>query len=131
MSLPPADAALLAKRGIAHSVVMEGPMTCVIFTDWPVPPGYNRTRVDLLLRLPPGFPDVPPDMWWVDPSLQLASGGTVEATQVTEVHVGRTWQRWSRHFAPGQWQPGTDSLESFLARIRGEMIRSAWGGAAT
>jgi hypothetical protein len=125
MSLPPADAAFLAERGIAYTVVMDGPMTCVILPDWPVPPGYNRTSVDLLLRLPPGFPDVPPDMWWVDPALQLAGGGVVEATQLTESYLDRSWQRWSRHFAPGQWRSGTDNLESFLARIRGEMIRSA------
>jgi hypothetical protein len=125
MSLPPADAAFLAERGIAYTVVMDGPMTCVILPDRPVPPGYNRTSVDLLLRLPPGFPDVPPDMWWVDPALQLAGGGVVEATQLTELYLDRSWQRWSRHFAPGQWRPGIDNLESFLARIRGEMIRSA------
>jgi Prokaryotic E2 family E len=125
MSLPPADAAFLAERGIAHTVVADGPMTCVVFTDRPVPPGYNHSSVDLLLRLPPGFPDIAPDMWWVDPPLQLAGGGVVEATQLTEVYLGRSWQRWSRHFTPGQWRPGTDGLESFLARIRGEMIRSA------
>lgn len=125
MSLPPADAAYLAERGIGYTVTMDGPMTCVVFPGWPVPPGYSRSSVDLLLRLPPGFPDVPPDMWWVAPALQLAGGGVVEATQLTEVYLGRSWQRWSRHFTPGQWRPGTDSLESFLARVRAEIQRSA------
>lgn len=130
MSLPPADAAFLAERGIAHTVTMDGSMTCVVFPDWPVPTGYNRQSVDLLLRLPGGFPDVPPDMWWVSPALQLADGSAVEATQLTEVYLGRSWQRWSRHFSPGQWRAGTDSLESFLARVRGEIRRSAGSAAA-
>lgn len=130
MSLPPADAAFLAERGITYSVEADGPMTCVVFPGWLLPPGYDRSSVDLLVRLPPGFPDVPPDMWWVAPALQLANGQAVEATQLTEVYLGRSWQRWSRHFSPGQWRAGTDSLESFLARVRGEIARSAGNVAA-
>jgi hypothetical protein len=38
--------------------------------------------------------------------------------------VGRSWQRWSRHFAAGQWQSGIDGLESFLALVRRELERS-------
>jgi hypothetical protein len=125
VSLPPDDAAFLAERGIVHTAQIDAGMICVVLPDWPVPLGYNRQVVDLLLRLPAGFPDVPPDMWWVDPALTLADGRVIEATQSTEVYLGRSWQRWSRHFTPGQWQPGTDNLESFLARIRGEMARSA------
>ncbi|MFJ4633848.1 E2/UBC family protein [Streptomyces sp. NPDC088847] len=124
MSLPGADAAHLAERGIAYTTAVESGMVCVVLPGWPVPPGYNRTSVDLLVRLPAGFPDAAPDMWWVDPALVLADGSAVEATQITEVYLGRSWQRWSRHFSPGQWRPGIDGLETYLARIRGEMLRS-------
>ena len=130
MSLPPTDAAFLADRGITYTVTMDAGMICVVLPGRPVPPGYNRASVDVLLRLPPGFPDVPPDMWWVDPALVLADGRPVEATQLTEVYLGRSWQRWSRHFTPGQWRPGIDNVETYLARIRGEMARSAAGVAA-
>ncbi len=130
MSLPRTDAAFLADRGIAYTATLDAGMICVVLSNWQVPIGYNRQAVDLLLRLPPGFPDVPPDMWWVDPALALADGRAVEATQLTEVYLGRSWQRWSRHFGSGQWQPGADNIESFLARIRGEMVRSAGRAAA-
>lgn len=100
-------------------------MTCVVIRGYVLPPGYDRAQSDLLLRLSPGFPDVPPDMWWFDPAIRLRDGRNVQATEVTEHHLGRTWQRWSRHFTPGQWRSGTDSLESFLALIRKELERCA------
>jgi hypothetical protein len=123
MSLPQADIACLAERGIQYSVSSEANMTCIIFPGFKLPPGYDRQASDLLLRLLPGFPDVPPDMWWFNPAIRLADGRVVPATEVTEHHLGRTWQRWSRHFNSGQWRSGIDSLESFLALIRRELER--------
>jgi len=108
---------------------VDGPMTCVMLQDWGLPPGLNVTTADLLIRLQPGYPDLPPDMWWFSPALSLASGGVIQATQVTENHLGRTWQRWSRHFQPGQWRSGIDGLESYVALIDRELARSA-GSAA-
>lgn len=104
-------------------------MTCVVIKSWRLPVGYDRTESDLLVRLPAGFPDVAPDMWWLAPAVKLAGGAVVQATELTEVHVGREWQRWSRHFQPGQWRSGIDGLESYLALIQGELIRCA-GSAA-
>lgn len=123
MNLPESDADFLRDRGLAPQVVEEGGMTCVVFAGWPLPPGYNHPTADLLIRLQPGYPDLPPDMWWFAPALTLANGGAVEATQAHEVHLGRTWQRWSRHFQGGQWQSGIDGLESYLALIGRELER--------
>jgi hypothetical protein len=69
-------------------------------------------------------------MWWFDPFVVRIDGAVIEATQVHEPHLGRTWQRWSRHFNPGQWNSGTDGLESFLSLIRAELSRCAVGAAA-
>ncbi len=66
---------------------------------------------------------MPPDMWWFSPAIRLADGRTVQATEVIERHLGKDWQRWSRHFNAGQWRSGIDSLESFLALIRRELER--------
>lgn len=124
--LPSPDSQYLAERYPEHSVTEEGGMICVLIPGWPVPPGYQQDRTDLLLRLSPLYPDVPPDMWWCDPGLVLLNGGAPEATQVTEQHLGRMWQRWSRHFLqPNQWRSGIDGLESYLARARAEIFRSA------
>jgi hypothetical protein len=125
MTLPQADITSLAERGVEYSVASEANMTCVVIRGYVLPPGYNHGQSDLLLRLNPGFPDVPPDMWWFDPPLRLSDGRAIPATEVTEHHVGRQWQRWSRHFNQGQWRSGTDTLESFLALIRKELERCA------
>lgn len=125
MALPESDMTCLAERGVEYAIAAEANMTCVVIRGYVLPPGYDRAQSDLLLRLSPGFPDVPPDMWWFDPAIRLRDGRNVQATEVTEHHLGRTWQRWSRHFTPGQWRSGTDSLESFLALIRKELERCA------
>lgn len=123
--LPAVDTNFLTERGLRHSVQEDGGMICVLFPDWRVPAGYQQAQTDLLLRLAPLYPDVPPDMWWCSPALVRLDGTLPQATEVTEHYLGRSWQRWSRHFLqPGHWQPGVDSLESYLARIRAEMTRS-------
>lgn len=125
--LPATDQSFLTERAIAHDIRAEAGMTCVVLADWLLPSGYDRQSACLLVRLPSGYPDVPPDMWWFDPPVRLANGSAAAATDVSEHHVGRSWQRWSRHFQPGQWKSGTDGLESYLALIREELARCANG----
>lgn len=121
MSLPEHDATCLVERGVTFTVTVEAGMTCVVLRGYRLPSGYDHDQADLLLRLSPGFPDVQPDMWWFDPAIRLKDGRVVKATEQTEHHLGRNWQRWSRHFNSGQWRSGTDSLESYLALIRKEL----------
>lgn len=123
--LPPNDVRFLADRAIPHSIASEANMTCIVFPNFALPPGMDRPQSDLLLRLAAGYPDIPPDMWWFDPPVNRRDGAQIPATNVIEHHLGRRWQRWSRHFNSGQWRSGTDSLESFLALIRRELERAA------
>lgn len=123
MSLPQIDLAHLADRGPEHSVSSEANMVCVVIRGFLLPPGYEQSKSDLLLRLSPGYPDVPPDMWWFDPPVRRTDGKAIPATDSMEQHLGRSWQRWSRHLSAGQWKPGIDCLESFLALIRRELER--------
>jgi hypothetical protein len=129
MPLLPEDAQYLNERNIAYSVLEEASMTCLVLAGWSLPAGLNESHTDVLIRLAPGYPDVPPDMWWVDPPLRTVAGTEIPATQSMELHLGRTWQRWSRHFNGGQWQPGIDRISGFLALMSGEFRRAA-GSAA-
>jgi hypothetical protein len=122
--LPPTDTKYLAERAINHSVSIEANMTCVLFPNFALPTGFDRPQSNLLLRLSAGYPDVPPDMWWFDPPVRRADGQVIPATEVIEHHMGRSWQRWSRHFAAGQWKSGIDGLESFMALVRRELEKS-------
>lgn len=125
MVIPEADTAYLVDRRITHEVTVESGATNVVFPGWPLPVGFDHSSSDLLLRLQAGYPDMPPDMWWFDPGIRLADGQAIPGTEVTETHLGRAWQRWSRHLQPSQWQSGSDGLESYLALIRRELDRTS------
>ena len=100
----------------------EGGYLCLVVPGFRLPPGYQVAASDLLIRLPPGFPDAQPDMWWFDPALRLAATGALpQATELTESYLGRNWQRWSRHFTSGQWRPGRSGVESFITLIRRDL----------
>ena len=121
--LPVVDTTYLAERETGHRVSTESNMICVLLSEFPMPRGLVPARADLLLRISPGYPDVPPDMWWFDPPVKRADGQIIPATDVVENYLGRSWQRWSRHLAAGQWVSGVDGIESFLAIIRAELTR--------
>jgi len=100
-------------------------MICVVIPGFALPSGFTRGDADLLLRLSPGYPDVPPDMWWFHPPVQRIDSRPIAATQSHEAYLGRTWQRWSRHLNSGQWRAGVDSIESYLAIVRKELELAA------
>lgn len=124
MPLTAEDQLALQRLGLAAAVRDEAGMTCVEISDFRLPEGFTVPASTLLLRLNPAFPDVPPDMWWFDPPVLRADGVLIPATEHTEHHLGRSWQRWSRHLNPSQWQSGVDSMESFIAIIRRELTNS-------
>lgn len=113
------DREWLTENGYTFEVVDEGGITSLILKGFPLPPGFDRETTDLLTRLPPGFPDTAPDMFWVDPPIKIAATGVfAPAANVMESYINRTWQRFSRHFAGSPWRPGIDSLQSWVLCIR-------------
>jgi hypothetical protein len=46
----------------------------VIIHDFPLPRGYNYSSTDVLILLPPNYPQTPPDWFYVDYNLRLANG---------------------------------------------------------
>ncbi len=121
--LRPVDKAYLDEHFVWEAAV-EGGMVCVTIKGYPLAAGLTPAVDELLVRLPSGFPDVAPDMFWFAESVTRSDGTAIPATQVTEPHLGRAWQRWSRHIA-GQWRPGTDDLRSYIAYIRGCINKAA------
>jgi len=124
--LRPTDEEYLERTGLEYEVTPEAGLIALVIKAWPLPDGYEPREVDLLIRLPPGFPDTQPDMYWCDPPVRLAeTGGYPQAADQFEQHLGRNWQRFSRHLPAGAWHPGRDSLESYVALIRSELARTA------
>lgn len=115
--LRPDDAATLEQLGLPHQVTAESGFVLVQIGEFPFGAGLNPQAGTLLLRLPPGFPDATPDMFWISPAVRTAAGASVPGTELTEQHAGNSWQRWSRHIQ-SQWRPGVDNLATYLAYVR-------------
>lgn len=128
--LPAHDQEFLNAYMPNHQVTNEGGMVCVVVPSYAVPGGFDRPSSDLLVRLAPGYPDVAPDMWWFDPPVLRNDNQPIAATDAREGHLGRQWQRWSRHLQPGQWRSGIDSLQSYFALIRKELLAASPTGGA-
>ena len=111
------DAEVLDDLGCPYTTQIEPGFLNVVITDYPTGSGLQPVRTDVLVRLPLGFPDATPDMFWCDPPISTASGATIPGTESRETYADRTWQRWSRHIQ-GQWRPGIDNLGTYLAYIR-------------
>ena len=104
----------------------DGAFTHVVVSEFPLPDGLSANATDLLIRLPQGFPDATPDMFWVDPAIQLVSGDSIPGTEVEESYDGRVWQRWSRHIGSG-WRAGIDDLDTYIGYIRSCLGTAAKG----
>lgn len=129
-SQPPADyglgAALLAEAGIAPERAAlhpeAGGWQFLVISDFELPTGFEPSRVELLVKLPPGFPDAAPDMFWVHPPVRTAAGNVPRSTS-NERLLGKNWQRFSWHLAAGAWRPGVSELRDFLRCIYSRFFR--------
>ena len=126
--LRPADQGALDDLGYAYDVVSDGGFVAVVLKDVAMPTGIDPRVSSLLLRLPPGFPDAAPDMFWLDPPVKGPEGRAIPGTESMQSFLGRTWQRWSRHIQH-QWRPGVDGLGTYLAYVR-RCLNQAAGRAA-
>jgi hypothetical protein len=116
-ALPASDVTFLADNGIAYELVGEAGQPGVVLREFPLPAGrYNRERADILVLLPPGYPDACPDMFYAAPWICFPDGRSPLNADVEHVFAGRRWQRWSRHSQ--EWRPGIDGLRTMVARIR-------------
>jgi hypothetical protein len=83
-SQPPADyglgASLVATAGIpAERAALHaegGGWQFLVISDCELPKGFEPNPVELLIKLPPGFPDAAPDMFWVFPAVALPDSET-------------------------------------------------------
>lgn len=123
MQLPEKDASFLVERGYKTELLPDpGGGAFLIIRGFSVTGGgFSPGETDLMVRIPAQYPMASLDMWYCDPPIRIAASGQfAQASEVTEQHVGRNWQRFSRHLN-GDWQPGVDSLRSFFILIQKEL----------
>lgn len=115
--LSAADQATLRDLDRPYTLGNDEGFVTVAIEGFPMPAGIQPVAATLLYRLPPGFPDAAPDMFWLDPAVTGPSGAVIAGTEARQAFMGRTWQRWSRHIQ-GQWRPGIDNLATYIAYTR-------------
>lgn len=123
MELPARDVKFLNEGGLTWELLPDPQgAACLVVKEFNVAAGgFTPAATDLMIRIPAQYPMTPLDMWYCDPPVRLAASGQfAPATQVMESHLGRSWQRFSRHLNGG-WRPGIDSLRSYFALIQREL----------
>lgn len=116
-ALPSIDRHYLTTRGIAYDLISVSGTTGVILHQRPLPQEkFDHTQAEVLILLPAGYPDVPPDMFYLLPWLRLrTTGAWPRAADQAFDFNGQRWQRWSRHSQV--WRPGVDGLHTMIARV--------------
>lgn len=115
------DAKFLTEKGYEYELFSAGNEMHVVVKKFPFPSEhYAPTQADVLIKIPPGYPNAQLDMFWVNPEVKLVNGQVPKKTESRETHHGREWQRWSRHYT-SPWRPGVDTLRSFIQSIHAEL----------
>jgi hypothetical protein len=82
-----------------------------VIRNFPLPPGWSTPETELLVLLPPGYPETPPDNFHTDMDLTLAGGAEPSNASGTLDHAGRRWRVFSWHLDASEWQPHAKAEE--------------------
>ena len=116
-ALPQEDLEWLDRTPHRFELVAEGGVLRVVLYDFPIPPGYERRRADVNVRIEAGYPDSEIDMVYAHPALRRADGKPIAAVSADDFD-GKQWQRWSRHrTAINPWRPGIDNLATHFGLV--------------
>jgi hypothetical protein len=115
--LPPEDRDYLGANGIAYEECEQNGARALVLKGRDLPSGrFDVGTADILVILPPSYPDCAPDMFYLTPWVRLANNGRYpRAADQPLQFSGRNWQRWSRHNT--EWRPGVDGIWTMLRRI--------------
>lgn len=123
MELPARDVKFLSERGFEWELLPDPQgAACLLVKGFNVAAGgFTPAATNLMIRIPPQYPMTPLDMWYCDPPVRIAASGQfAHASEVMESHIGRSWQRFSRHLNGG-WRPGIDCLRSYFTLVQREL----------
>lgn len=115
----------LTDRGLAFEEVREGGQQAIILRGFALPVGrFDAATADILIYLPAGYPDNPPDMFYCQPWLKLIPANRYpRAADQPQTFGGQSWQRWSRHNT--DWRPGVDGIWTMMKRVENALLEAA------
>jgi hypothetical protein len=123
--LPPTDLEYLRSKDITFEEHQDGGRKGIILKNYALPTGrFDASAADVLILLPPGYPDVPPDMFHLIPWVKLVRKNAFPNAADRPVDFnGQRWQRWSRH--NNDWRPGVDGIWTMLKRVQDALEKAA------
>lgn len=83
----------------------------ILFKEFQLPAGWNRTSTPLLILIPPGYPVTPPDNFYVPIGFRLSSGVMPSNYNESQSHLGQQWGQFSFHPKTEDWKPASDILD--------------------
>jgi hypothetical protein len=115
----------LIERDMKFDEVVIGGQKAVILRGVILPAGrFDSIVADILVLLPGGYPDSPPDMFYALPWLRLAATRAhPRAADQPYSFAGQNWQRWSRH--NDAWRPGIDGIWTMVKRVEAALQEAA------
>lgn len=123
MFLPESDRDYLNQKGYTFREVTDNAKNGLIISNWTLPEGkYNHEGSDLLIFIPTGYPDIPPDMFYFYPAILLPENRYAPASEVFEPFNTISWQRWSRHLGAEHWRSGVDGIHTYLKRVETALL---------
>lgn len=121
-SLLPKDELFLRESNMTWKTVVDGKRWLII-ENYVLPEGYTHKECSVAIEIPSSYPSAQLDMFYCFPALSLSSGKTIPQAQVFQSIEGNSYQRWSRHRAPGSWSPQKDSVISQLGLVEESLMR--------
>lgn len=125
MQLLEEDEEYLRQKGFTWELVPAEKQAYLVIKGYPVAAEiYDRSSTDVMIRIPALYNNAALDMFYCEPPLKLKSGGYPDRADHFEDHIGRRWQRFSRHF-PTPWRAGVDGLATLLTFVHRELQRKS------
>jgi hypothetical protein len=117
--LPMKDRLYLESKSFQFREINDGAINGLIIENFRIDASkFNIDQSSLLIILPKGYSDIPPDMFYFFPELKLRSTNSYPAQADVFVDYFKIkWQRWSRHADANSWRVGIDGIESYIQRV--------------
>lgn len=97
----------------------------VLLHDFPIRSGFTVRSVTAAIQIPTMYPATPLDMVFFYPAVLRSDGTEIRATEYRQVIDGKEFQRWSRHYRQGSWDPNEDNLATHVLAILDWLDRAA------
>ncbi len=107
---------------------LDGELRYVVIQDFPLPPGWNREKTELVIEIPGGYPVTAPDNFYVEEGLRLQdTGNPPSGYEETLEKFGKRRAKFSWHLE-GNWRPHTevakgDNLFTFILGVEKRLIK--------